>query len=96
MLVINLFGAPGSGKSTGAAQVFSQLKLHGQNCELVTEFAKDLVWENNQKAFANQIYIFGQQSYRLSKMLDEVDIIITDSPLPISIMYIYDHINKEA
>ena len=31
MLIINLFGAPGAGKSTGAAYVFSQLKAAGVN-----------------------------------------------------------------
>lgn len=41
MLIINLFGAPGAGKSTGAAYVFSQLKAAGVNAELVTEFAKE-------------------------------------------------------
>lgn len=37
-IIVNLFGTPGAGKSTGAAYVFSQLKMHGINCELVTEF----------------------------------------------------------
>lgn len=41
MYVINLFGQPGAGKSTGAAYIFSQLKLRGINAELVTKFAKD-------------------------------------------------------
>lgn len=40
-LVVNLFGGPGSGKSTGAAYVFARLKMLGYNAELVTEFAKD-------------------------------------------------------
>ena len=40
-LIINLFGAPGVGKSTGAAYIFSKLKMAGMNAELVTEFAKD-------------------------------------------------------
>lgn len=48
MLIINLFGAPGAGKSTGAAYVFSQLKAAGVNAELVTEFAKDKVWEGTK------------------------------------------------
>ena len=51
MLIINLFGAPGAGKSTGAAYVFSQLKAAGVNAELVTEFAKDKVWEANKGRF---------------------------------------------
>ena len=35
MLVVNLFGAPGAGKSTGAAYIFSQLKMAGIIAELV-------------------------------------------------------------
>lgn len=46
-LVVNLFGVPGAGKSTGAAYIFSQLKMAGINAELITEFAKDKVWEEN-------------------------------------------------
>jgi hypothetical protein len=87
MLVINLFGTPGAGKSTGAAYVFSQLKMQGINAELITEFAKDKVWENNDEAFKNQAYLFGKQSYRMSRCKDKVECIITDSPLPLSIFY---------
>lgn len=87
MLVINLFGVPGAGKSTGAAYIFSQLKMKGINAELVTEFAKDKVWENNTEVFKNQAYLFGKQSYRLSRCKDKVDVIVTDSPLPLSIFY---------
>lgn len=43
MLTVNLYGAPGAGKSTGAAYIFSQLKMRGVNAELVTEFANDPV-----------------------------------------------------
>ena len=60
MLVVNLFGVPGAGKSTGAAYVFSKLKMKGINAELVTEFAKDIVWENNSRGLKNQEYIFGK------------------------------------
>lgn len=42
-IVVNLFGAPGAGKSTGAAHIFAELKMCGINTELVTEFAKDKV-----------------------------------------------------
>ena len=78
---------PGVGKSTGAAYIFSQLKMNGINAELVTEFAKDKVWENNTEAFKNQAYLFGKQSYRISRCKDKVDVIVTDSPLPLSIFY---------
>ena len=95
MLVVNLFGVPGSGKSTGAAYVFSQLKMHGVNAELVTEFAKDKVWEDNTEVFKNQAYLFGKQSYRMSRCRDKVEVIITDSPLPLSIFYNNDSILTE-
>lgn len=49
-LIVNLFGVPGAGKSTGAAYIFSRLKMLGINAELVTEFAKDKVWENNRRS----------------------------------------------
>lgn len=89
-LIVNLFGVPGAGKSTAAAYIFSELKMRGVNAELVTEFAKDKVWERNDAAFDNQAYIFGKQSYRISRCFDQVDVIVTDSPLPLSIFYNHD------
>ena len=86
-LVINLFGAPGAGKSTGAAYIFSELKQRGINAELVTEFAKDKTWEGNFLALSCQEYVFGKQSYRLARCREDVDVIVTDSPLPLAIIY---------
>lgn len=96
MIVVNLFGVPSAGKSTGAAYIFSQLKMKGINVELVTEFAKDKVWENNEEVFKNQAYIFGKQSFKMSRCKDKVDVMITDSPLPLSIFYNQDEILGES
>lgn len=90
MLVVNLFGAPGAGKSSGAAYIFSKLKMMGVNAELVTEFAKDKVWEGSKEVFNNQAYIFGKQYFKMSQLKDKVDVIITDSPLLNSIYYSQD------
>ena len=89
-LVINLFGAPGAGKSTGAAIIFAELKKRGVNVELVTEFAKDKTWEHNAMALGCQEYVFGKQSYRLARCKADVDVIVTDSPLPLSLLYTSD------
>lgn len=87
MIVVNLFGAPGAGKSTGAAYIYSKLKMHGVNAELVTEFAKDKTWENNSEVFKNQAYIFGKQYLRLSRLDGKVDVVITDAPILNSAFY---------
>ncbi len=89
-IVVNLAGAPGAGKSTGAAKIFSELKMLGINCELVGEFAKDKTWEHNTTALSCQEYVFGKQSYRLARCRDDVDVIITDSPLPLTVIYTKD------
>lgn len=88
-LVLNLFGTPSAGKSTGAAYIFSKLKMAGINAELVTEFAKDKVWEENHEVFKpdNQFYIGAKQFFRLNRCSDKVEVIVTDSPLPLSAFY---------
>lgn len=89
-IVVNLFGGPGAGKSTGAAYIFAMLKMEGIDVELVTEFAKDKVWEENYTPFDNQAYVFGKQSYKIGRCAGKVNVIVTDSPLPMSIHYAHE------
>lgn len=86
-IVVNLMGAPCAGKSTLAALVFSKLKMENINCEIVTEFAKDLVWNDALNGLNNQLYVFSEQFYRVWRLKDKVDVIITDSPMILSIFY---------
>lgn len=86
-LIVNLYGGPGTGKSSGAAYIFSKLKMAGIDAEYVTEFAKDKVWENNTEAFKCQFYISGKQSFRISRCFGKVDVIITDSPIVLGKIY---------
>lgn len=90
MVVINLFGGPCSGKSTCAAYVFSKLKMLGINTELVTEYAKDLVWENNNEVLNNQLLILGNQFNRIKRLNNKVDFVVCDSPILNSIVYSTD------
>lgn len=87
MIVVNLCGSPGAGKSTGAAYIFSQLKMDGINCELVTEFAKDLTWDQNLRTLDDQLYVLANQYHRLFRLKDKVDVVVTDSPLYLSLVY---------
>lgn len=85
--VINLFGGPGTGKSTTAAGLFHLMKIKYYNVELVTEFAKDLAWENRTSIFSDQLYILAKQNRRLERLRDKVEWAITDSPLVLSLNY---------
>ena len=76
------------GKSTLAAGIFYFLKTHGYNVELVTEFAKDCVYEKRFDILKfDQLYIFAKQNHKLNILKNyskNVDFVITDSPLLLS------------
>lgn len=86
--VINLFGGANTGKSTLAAEVFARMKKSGYSVELVTEFAKDLVWEERHSAFSDQLYILGNQNRRLTRLVGKVEWAITDCPILLSLAYV--------
>ena len=89
MNVINLFGGPGSGKSTTAAGLFYEMKKRRFEVELVTEYAKDMVWEGRHNILDDQIYIFAKQQRRIARLRDHrVDWVITDSPIALGLVYL--------
>jgi hypothetical protein len=90
-IVVNLFAGPGAGKSTGATYIFSKLKMLGIDAEYVSEFAKDKVWEENERVFHSQFYITGKQSWKILRCNGKVDVIITDSPILLGAMYSDDN-----
>lgn len=88
LTVINLFGAPGTGKSTTAALVFARLKQQGELVELVTEYAKDLVWSERHTMFKKQDYIFAKQHDKVARLAGKVNVAVTDSPLLTGLFYV--------
>lgn len=83
---INLWSGPGVGKSTTAATLFAELKKRRISCELVREFAKDLVWENRIGHF-EQFWITAEQHRRQSILQGQAQVVITDSAIPMGIFH---------
>ena len=87
-LLVNLYAGPGSGKSTGAAYIFAKLKMAGVDCEYVSEYAKDRVWQDDQFPLKYcQLYVTGKQCLKVARLLGKVDVIVTDSPIAMGAMY---------
>lgn len=93
-LVVNLLAGPGAGKSTIASSVFAELKWLGVDCEIVTEFAKDKVWEESFGLLKNQLYVLGQQSRRNFRLDGKVDVMVTDSSVLMSLLYANEERHK--
>ena len=87
MKVINMFGAAGSGKSTNSAGLAYELKKDGFKVELVTEFAKELCITKSEHLLENQIWVFGNQYHKMKYLSNDLDFIITDSPIMLSAWY---------
>ena len=90
MVKINFYGGPGSGKSTVAALLFSELKVHGFRTELVREAAKDKVYQGmdlRDSGVDLQLVIFAEQLSRELLVEKQVDFIVSDSPLFLNAHY---------
>jgi hypothetical protein len=86
-LFVNLFGGPGSGKSTIASGLFSKLKLAHVRCELVREYATELVWLEASKTLDNQVYVTAKQYHWQLTKDGKVDVVVTDSPIILGLVY---------
>lgn len=90
MKKINLYGGPGIGKSTVASLIYAQLKAEGKSAEMITEYAKDLVYQGVDltKSTQNlQDQIIAEQLRRELICQDQVDFMVCDSPLLLNAFY---------
>ncbi len=85
--VISLWAGPGAGKSTAAAATFARMKRLRFHVELVTEYAKDLTYQKDFTTLRNQWKVLSEQNYRIARLEGQTEYVITDSPLPLSLIY---------
>ena len=95
VIIIAFYGGPGSGKSSIAYKLAGALKSKHINCELVTEVAKDVTWEQNFHQLKNQLFIVAKQFDRIRRLEDKVNYIIMDAGLLQNIPYFKDERYKE-
>ena len=90
-LIINLFGGPAAGKTTCAWEIASKLKKQRLVTEYVSEYAKELVWDEKfdllDGSEANQRHIFEVQTHRVERLVGKVDAVVTDATLLNSLVY---------
>ena len=85
--IINLFAGPGAGKSTIASGLFHELKKKHVSCDAPYEFPKELAWNESSKEIRDQLYVIANQHRGIVRSYGEVDYIILDSPLLLSLAY---------
>ena len=87
--VINLFGAPGKGKSAARSGVFWLMKACHLSVEEVSEYAKYLVLSGRQwQLREEQLYLFSKQHHKqLIVQRSGYDFAVTDSPLQLCSFY---------
>lgn len=85
--VINFFGGPGAGKSTTASGVFYKMKMSGFKVEFVSEYPKELTYEESWISLENQLAIFSEQYRRLWRLQNQVDYVIMDTSLMLGWLY---------
>jgi len=90
MTNVNLFGGPGTGKSTTAAQIFAKLKATGIKVELLQEYAKDLTYGKDSVKLSDQVHVLGEQYHRMFRLKDSVDFLMHDSPFIMGATYIQE------
>jgi len=87
MRVVNLFSGPGAGKSTTASGLFFEMKTRDMEVELVTEYAKKLVWQKRHNTLQDQLYVTAKQNHRMQILREQVNWCITDSPILLGLHY---------
>ena len=105
-IVINLFGGPGIGKTTTANRLVGELKITDIDAIYIAEYVKELIYKVKSERISDtdktvaaklldgslysQACVFSRQKEMLDIYVDQVPVIVTDSPLPLNLIYLKD------
>jgi hypothetical protein len=85
---ICFYGGPGSGKSSTAAWVFSELKRLGYNVEMSPEVIKPWTFIGRYPKSLDQLFLFATQVHQTDNALDgKVDLVVEDCPILANLYY---------
>lgn len=87
MKIINLYAGPSAGKSTVATELFTTMKKLGYKVEYIPEVAKNLIYSNDLTKLSDQLLVFALQHHELVKLEHQLDYVVVDSPLLLSLVY---------
>jgi len=93
--IIFICGAPSTGKSTYAAQLFVDYKklLNTNTVELVQEYPRELVYDKSDLLDC-QLFSFTEGYKRIYKLLGKVNCLIVDAPFFLATIYSTEKLNK--
>lgn len=88
--VINVIGGPGCDKSLVTSAIILFLKLHNKTVEVIPDYAKSLVWQQNFEVLKNQ-YFIAQRQFEMLELLDgQIQFLLTECSLP-QVLYYNEH-----
>lgn len=87
MVIVNLYGGPGVGKSTLAATLFAHFKRAGYKCEMSRERAKELLYEGRDLARCQMLITATQYQHLKDLEAAGTELAICDGPLRLSLAY---------
>ena len=85
--IISLIGAPCSGKSVLAAEIYKTLSMQGLSCQLVREYATEYNARFGGINPYQHVAILGKQTNRMLAFIGKVDFLVTDSCLSLNAFY---------
>jgi hypothetical protein len=85
--VVNVIGGPGCDKSLITSAIIVFLKLREKTIEVIPDFAKSLVWQQNFEVLKNQYFIAQRQFEMLSLLDGQVQYLVTECSLPQVLFY---------